>query len=225
RHQRSQSGHDCHQSRRQGASRKHALRRPQEPLRSLRSLSAASRRRELHFAAKLAFRNRRQGPECPPLLQRRRSRPQHHDSAVPIQHLCQHARLQASRILRSHRARRARSSQSQLQHSLSANGVTLRVTKRMPRRRFLLYLITLLYFLYLPPSIAVVTKQLRIERFDEEVVVMPNGSVDVTENIRARFIGGHWNGLYRTIPIEYVTPQGLNYTLFLDIQNITDGEG
>ena len=95
----------------------------------------------------------------------------------------------------------------------------------MPRRRFLLYLITLLYFLYLPPSIAVVTKQLRIERFDEEVVVMPNGSVDVTENIRARFIGGHWNGLYRTIPIEYVTPQGLNYTLFLDIQNITDGEG
>src|SRR5262249_31439160 len=77
----------------------------------------------------------------------------------------------------------------------------------------------------LPSSFAVATKQLRIERFDEEVAVLPNGSVDVTENIRANFIGGHWNGLYRTIPVEYVTPQGLNYSLFLDIQSITDGEG
>src|SRR5215469_5524022 len=94
-----------------------------------------------------------------------------------------------------------------------------------PRRATFLYLLTLLCFLYLPSSIAITTKQLRIERFDEEVTVLPNGSVDVTENIRAHFIGGHWNGLYRTIPIEYVSPQGLNYSLFLDVQSITDGEG
>src|SRR5215467_8177853 len=93
------------------------------------------------------------------------------------------------------------------------------------RRNLFSYLLASLAALYLPSSLAVATKQLRIERFDEEVVVMPNGSVDVTENIRAHFIGSPWHGLYRTIPIEYVTPQGLNYSLFLDIQSITDGEG
>jgi len=92
-------------------------------------------------------------------------------------------------------------------------------------RRPFLYLLSLLTLLYLPSSLAIATKELRIERFDEEVVVAPNGAVDVTENIRVHFIGSPWHGLYRTIPIEYFTPQGLNYTLFLDIQSITDGEG
>ena len=62
-------------------------------------------------------------------------------------------------------------------------------------------------------------------KFDAEIVVSSNSSVDVTENIQARFIGGPWHGLYRTIPIEYVTPQQLDYTLFLDIKSITDGNG
>jgi len=31
--------------------------------------------------------------------------------------------------------------------------------------------------------------------------------------------------LYRTIPVEYVTPQGLNYTLFLDVKRVTDASG
>src|SRR5215469_8642932 len=95
---------------------------------------------------------------------------------------------------------------------------------RLSLHRLLLYCLALL-ILCIPSSLAIATKQLRIERFDEEITVLPNGSVDVTENIRAHFIGGHWNGLYRTIPIEYVTPQGLNYSLFLDIETITDGEG
>jgi uncharacterized membrane protein YgcG len=96
---------------------------------------------------------------------------------------------------------------------------------RMPHPRAFLCLFCLLSFLCLPSSVGITTKELRIERFDEEVVVAQDGSVDVTENIRAHFIGGHWNGLYRTIPVEYFTPQGLNYSLFLDVKNITDGEG
>src|SRR5215813_12456974 len=95
----------------------------------------------------------------------------------------------------------------------------------MCRPRLFLCFLCVLSFLYLPSSLSISTKELRIERFDEEVVVAPDGSVDVTENIRVHFIGGHWNGLYRTIPVEYFTPQGLNYTLFLDVKNITDGEG
>jgi len=57
-------------------------------------------------------------------------------------------------------------------------------------------------------------RELRIEKFDEQVTVSPNGTVDVTENITFRFIG-HWNGVYREIPVEYNTPQGMNYSLFL----------
>jgi len=72
---------------------------------------------------------------------------------------------------------------------------------------------------------AISTRQLRIENFQSDTMVMPDGSIDVTETIQAHFLGGPWHGLYRTIPVEYVTPQGLNYSLFLDVKHITDGSG
>ena len=68
-------------------------------------------------------------------------------------------------------------------------------------------------------------KELRIENFDARIVVASNGTIDVTETIRAHFIGSNWHGLYRSIPVEYVTPQGLNYTLFLDVKQVTAGNG
>jgi uncharacterized membrane protein len=68
-------------------------------------------------------------------------------------------------------------------------------------------------------------KELRIENFDAHIVVASDGTIDVTETIRAHFMGGPWHGLYRSIPVEYVTPQGLNYTLFLDVKQVTDGSG
>jgi uncharacterized membrane protein len=67
-------------------------------------------------------------------------------------------------------------------------------------------------------------RELRIEKFDSEIVVSPKGSIDVTETIHVQFIGS-WKGLYREIPVEYVTPQGLNYALFLDVKRITDENG
>jgi|GraSoiStandDraft_32_1057276.scaffolds.fasta_scaffold52570_2 uncharacterized membrane protein YgcG len=67
-------------------------------------------------------------------------------------------------------------------------------------------------------------RELRIEKFDSEIVVSPKGTIDVTETIQVQFIGS-WKGLYREIPVEYVTPQGLNYTLFLDVKRVTDGSG
>ena len=67
-------------------------------------------------------------------------------------------------------------------------------------------------------------RQLRIKRFDAEIVVSPGGTIDVAERIQVQFIG-RWNGLYRTIPIEYFTPQGLNYTLFLNVTSVTDENG
>jgi len=42
------------------------------------------------------------------------------------------------------------------------------------------------------------------------VAVARDASIDVTETIRARFTGA-WNGLYRTVPVVYRTPQGFDY--------------
>jgi len=56
------------------------------------------------------------------------------------------------------------------------------------------------------------------------VVVARDASIEVTETIRARFTGA-WNGLYRTIPVVYRTPQGFGYRLFLQPLAVTDGAG
>jgi uncharacterized membrane protein len=68
-------------------------------------------------------------------------------------------------------------------------------------------------------------KELRIQNFDAHITVDRDGKIDVIEKIEAHFIGGPWHGLYRSIPIEYVTPQGLNYTLFLDAKRVFDSNG
>jgi hypothetical protein len=64
-------------------------------------------------------------------------------------------------------------------------------------------------------------RQLKIEKFSAEIFVQPDSTLDVTETIDVNFIGV-WHGLYRTIPIEYVTPQGFNYSLFVKFKGATD---
>jgi uncharacterized membrane protein YgcG len=71
---------------------------------------------------------------------------------------------------------------------------------------------------------AAAQRTLVIERFDAAIEVNVDGTIEVDETIRPRFTGS-WNGIYRTIPIEYRTPQGLNYTLRLIIDSVTDGAG
>lgn len=46
----------------------------------------------------------------------------------------------------------------------------------------------------------------------------------MNETLVPRFTGT-WNGIFRTIPVQYRTPQGLNYTLRLDVESVTDDEG
>jgi hypothetical protein len=67
-------------------------------------------------------------------------------------------------------------------------------------------------------------RTLVIQSFGAEIVVLPNGTIDVTEVITARFTGS-WRGIYRLIPVEYHTPQGFNFTLLLDPISVTDGDG
>ena len=89
--------------------------------------------------------------------------------------------------------------------------------------RFLRPFLYLVTFLLL--SSALLAKELRIERFNAQIDVLPDSTVTVTESITAHFLGGPWHGLYREIPVEYVTPQGMNYSLFLDVKRVTNGAG
>ena len=66
-------------------------------------------------------------------------------------------------------------------------------------------------------------RELVIRHFNEQVTVNPDGTIEVIEFIEAQFTG-KWNGLYRTIPVEYTTPQGLNFTLFLEPLSVTDDD-
>ena len=67
-------------------------------------------------------------------------------------------------------------------------------------------------------------RQLKIQKFSAEIFVQSDSALDVTETIEAHFIGS-WHGLYRTIPVEYTTPQGFNYTLFMKFEGATDAAG
>jgi uncharacterized membrane protein len=67
-------------------------------------------------------------------------------------------------------------------------------------------------------------RQLKIQKFSAEVLVQQDSALNVTETIEANFIGS-WHGLYRSIPIEYVTPQGFNYSLFVKFDGATDAAG
>jgi uncharacterized membrane protein len=67
-------------------------------------------------------------------------------------------------------------------------------------------------------------RTLVIESFDAIIEVANDGTTTVQETIRPRFTGS-WNGIYRTIPVQYRTPQGLNYTLRLRVESVTDDAG
>ncbi len=68
-------------------------------------------------------------------------------------------------------------------------------------------------------------RQLVIQHFDEHVTIASNASITVAETIDVQFIGGPWHGIYRTIPIEYTDPAGLNFSLFLQPLSVTDDNG
>ena len=59
-----------------------------------------------------------------------------------------------------------------------------------------------------------------VERFDATIQVEENGWIDVREEIQVRFTGS-WNGIFRNIPVEYRTPQGFSYKLWLDAVSVT----
>ena len=61
----------------------------------------------------------------------------------------------------------------------------------------------------------------RIADFHSTVAIDDHGGASIAERITLVFVG-HWNGIYRTIPVEYPGPSGTNYSLFLKIDGVTD---
>jgi len=64
----------------------------------------------------------------------------------------------------------------------------------------------------------------RIADYNDDITVSGDGSTFVREHILLVF-EGEWHGIHRVIPIDYPGPNGTNYTLFLDVKSITDGDG
>ena len=84
--------------------------------------------------------------------------------------------------------------------------------------------IAFLLLVALGSTSAVAQRSYTIDRFDAVIRVERDASIQVTETITASFVGSY-NGVYRTIPVTYHTPQGFNWTLGLSLQSATDGEG
>jgi uncharacterized membrane protein len=64
----------------------------------------------------------------------------------------------------------------------------------------------------------------RISNFSSTVHVDEDGSARVQEQITFVF-SGEYHGIYRDIPVDYPGPAGSNYTIFVDLGPITDGDG
>jgi uncharacterized membrane protein len=73
-------------------------------------------------------------------------------------------------------------------------------------------------------AVPAAAKSWRIADFQDTILVNQHAVVTVKERITLVFIG-EWHGIHRTIPVEYPGPRGTNYTLFLDVTGVTDGNG
>ncbi len=77
---------------------------------------------------------------------------------------------------------------------------------------------------WVAPAPILAQRSLSIEAFDATVRVEKSGWIDVREQIQVHF-SGSWNGIFRTIPVEYRTPQGFSYRLLLEDVSVRDPEG
>ncbi len=64
----------------------------------------------------------------------------------------------------------------------------------------------------------------RVTDFKDTISIGADSSALVSERITVAFTGA-WHGIHRTIPVEYPGPHGTNYTLFLEVLNVTDENG
>lgn len=64
-----------------------------------------------------------------------------------------------------------------------------------------------------------------IERFDIDILIGQSGVIDVTETIRYDFGAASRHGIYRDIPVKYVTSLGARESLTIDVLGVSDDDG
>jgi hypothetical protein len=79
-------------------------------------------------------------------------------------------------------------------------------------------------FLLLACALPAAARNWRIADFHSTIGIDDRGTVVVNEHITLVF-SGSFQGIWRTIPINYPGPSGTNYRLFLDVTKVTDGQG
>jgi uncharacterized membrane protein len=103
--------------------------------------------------------------------------------------------------------------------------VRLSGAARNPRSRsFSSYRLFSLLLLVAVASAPAFARSWRITDFSTSIAIGQDGTALIHERITASF-SGSFNGIYRTIPVEYPGPAGTNYTLFTKIDGVTDGTG
>ena len=93
-----------------------------------------------------------------------------------------------------------------------------------PRGMSLWVRITALMALMLAFSAPASARSYHIRSFESTITVEQDGSATITESIRLNF-RGQFNGIYRTIPVDYPGPRGSNYALFTEILAVEGDSG
>jgi hypothetical protein len=61
-----------------------------------------------------------------------------------------------------------------------------------------------------------------VSDFYSSIAVLPDRNVDVTENIIFQFIGGPWDGIYRSIPVHDTDAYSLDWSPLVNVKSVTD---
>ncbi len=93
----------------------------------------------------------------------------------------------------------------------------------MPTIKRQLFLIALILFC-VALAFPAFARDWHITSFVDNVSVAQDGTMTVREHLVVDFEGAY-RGIYRDIPIEYPGPHGSNYSLFLTVTGVTDGQG
>src|SRR6185369_3371193 len=94
---------------------------------------------------------------------------------------------------------------------------------QQPRRGAWAWLVFGCALLFLVSATAF-AKSWRIADFHSTITVNERGFTTVSERLNLVFVG-EWHGIWRSIPVEYPGPRGSNYSLFLKVESVSDGDG
>ncbi len=89
-----------------------------------------------------------------------------------------------------------------------------------PSRRTLCFLLAALLLVASLPAFA---RSWRIADFHSTIAIDDRGFTTITERIDLVFVGS-FNGIWRSIPVEYPGPRGTNYSLFVKVESVTDAD-